>query len=284
MIKKAILFLAVLTLWSCDSFKKEEQKPEAVARVNNSYLYPDDIKGIVPAGTSKEDSIAIIKSFIDRWASKKLLYNAAEVNLSQDKQKEYDNLVKQYKTDLYTKAYIEERVKRSVDTLVTNADIKAYYDSYKDNFRTTETLVRLKYIKLDKDHPKFSTIKSKFLSDNKKDFKTLNDISIQFKSFAFNDSTWVNMNQVYTRLPFITPDNREKYISDGISYQYPDSTDVYMVKVAKVLGKNSISPYEYIKPTLQQLIINSRKLELIKKLEKEITDDAIKNNKYEIYK
>ena len=27
-----------------------------------------------------------------------------------------------------------------------------------------------------------------------------------------------------------------------------------------------------------------RKLELIKKFEKEITDDAIKNNKYEIYK
>ena len=119
---------------------------------------------------------------------------------------------------------------------------------------------------------------------NKKDIKALNDISIQFKSFAFNDSTWVNMNQVYTKLPFITPDNRDKYISDGISYQYPDSTDVYMVKVVRVLGKNSISPYNYIKPTLQQLIINSRKLELIKKLEKEITDDAIKNNKYEIYK
>ncbi|AXG72800.1 hypothetical protein DVK85_00550 [Flavobacterium arcticum] len=284
MIKKAILFLAVLTLWSCDFFKKEEQKPEAVARVNNSYLYPNDIKGIVPIGTSKEDSIAIIKSFIDRWASQKLMYNAAEVNLSQDKQKEFDNLIKQYKTDLYTKAYIEELVKRSVDTLVTDEDIKAYYNSYKDNFRTAETLVRLKYIKLDKDHPKFSVVKSKFLSNNKKDFKALNDISIQFKSFAFNDSTWVNMNQVYTKLPFITPDNRDTYIADGMSYQYPDSTDVYMVKVAKVLSKNSISPYEYIRPTLQQLIINSRKLELIKKLEKEITDDAIKNNKYEIYK
>ncbi|KAF2519488.1 hypothetical protein E0W68_03835 [Flavobacterium salilacus subsp. salilacus] len=283
MIKNAVLFLSVLVFSSCDSFK-EEQKPEAVARVNNSYLYPDDIKGIVPDGTSKEDSIAIVNSFINRWASQKLLYNAAEVNLSEDKQKEYDNLVNQYKIDLYTKAYIEELVKRSVDTLVTDADIKAYYDLHKDNFRTTETLVRLKYIKLDKNHPKFNNIRTKFLSNNKKDIKALNDISIQFKSFAFNDSTWVNMNQVYTKLPFITPDNRDKYIDNAISYQYPDSTDVYMVKVVKVLGKNSISPYGYIKPTLQQLIINSRKLELIKKLEKEITDDAIKNNKYEIYK
>ncbi|QYJ68415.1 hypothetical protein [Flavobacterium litorale] len=284
MIKNAILFLAILCFSSCNYFKEEQKPEQGVARVNNAYLYPEDLKGIVPVGTSREDSIAIIKSFIDRWASQKLLYNAAELNLSQEKQKEYDVLVNQYKVDLYTKAYIEELVKRSVDTLVTDKDIADYYDAYKDNFRTPETLVRLKYIKLDKEHPKFEKIRKKFLSDKKKDFNDLNDISIQFKSFAFNDSTWVDMNQVYTKLPFITPDNRDTYISENISYQYPDSTDVYMVKVVKVLNKNNISPYEYIKPTLKQLIINNRKLELIKKLEKEITDDAIKNKKYEVYK
>lgn len=278
-----MLFLAAFILVSCN-YIKEEQKPEALARVNDAYLYNDAIKGIVPEGTSAEDSVAIIKSFINRWASQKLLYSAAEVNLSEEQQQEYDALVKQYKTDLYTKAYIEELVKRSVDTVVTDADVAGYYNSYKDNFRTIETLVRLKYIKLDKEHPKFNMIKTKFLSDKKKDLKALTDISIQFKSFAFNDSTWVNMNQVYTKLPFINPDNRDKYINNNISYQYPDSTDVYLVKVVKVMDKNSVSPYEYIKPTLVQLIINNRKLELIKKLEKEITDDAIKNNKYEIYK
>ncbi|MBY8963540.1 hypothetical protein KJK34_12325 [Flavobacterium sp. D11R37] len=283
MFKKAVLLLSALAVISCDSFK-EEQKPQAVARVGNSYLYKEDIAGIVPAGTSKEDSIAIIRNFIDRWASKKLLYNAAEVNLSKEKQEEYNTLVRQYKTDLFTKAYIEELVKRSVDTVVTDADVAAYYNSYKDNFRTTETLVRLKYIKVDKEHPKFNTIRSRFLSGNKKDLKALQDMSIQFKSFAFNDTTWVDMNQVYTKLPFITPDNRNKYIGNGISYQYPDSTDVYLVKVSRVLDKNMVSPYEYIRPTLVQLIINNRKLELIKKLEKEITDDAIKNNKYEVYK
>jgi hypothetical protein len=122
------------------------------------------------------------------------------------------------------------------------------------------------------------------LSGNKKDLKALNDMSIQFKSFAFNDTTWVDMNQVYRKLPFINPDNRNKYISSGISYEYPDSTGVYLVKVARVLDRNEVTPFEYLRPTLEQLIINNRKLELIKKFEKEITDDAIKNSKYEIYK
>ncbi|MHA3786588.1 hypothetical protein ACX0HA_00145 [Flavobacterium hauense] len=283
MIKNALLLLLVLGMSSCSFFKKEK-KPQAVARVGEEYLDASELKGLVPAGTSKEDSIAIVKSFIDRWASQKLLYNAAQVNLSKEKQAEYAKLIRQYEVDLYTGGYLEEVVKQSVDTVVTQSELAAYYNGNKENFKTTGTLVKLKYIKLAKDHPKFNAIKSRFLSGNKKDLKALNDMSIQFKSYAFNDTTWVDMNQVYTKLPFITPDNRDKYISSSMSYQYPDSVDVYIVKVARVLEKNQVSPFEYIKPTLQQLIINNRKLELIKKFQKEITDDAIKNDKYEIYK
>lgn len=285
MLRRVILLFAAFSLASCNFFKEEEKPHEdAIARVNNNYLYPEDLKGIVPEGTSKEDSTAIIKSFIDRWASRKLLYNAAELNLSEEKQNEYNELIKQYKTDLFTKAYMEELVKRSVDTAITEEEVAKYYKDFKNNFKTTGTLVRLRYIKLDSEHPKFKKIKDKFVKGDKKDLKSLSDIAIQFKSYAFNDTTWVDMNQVYIKLPFITPDNRDKYISEGISYQYPDSTDVYLVKVNSVLNKNEVSPYEYIKPTLEQLIINNRKLELIKKFEKDITDDAIKNNKYEIYK
>ncbi|MDV6167860.1 peptidylprolyl isomerase [Flavobacterium sp. DG1-102-2] len=282
MIKKAVQFLLVLCVCSCNL--KKEQKPHAVARVDEEYLDISELKGIVPEGTSKEDSIAIVNNFIDRWASQKLLYNAAQVNLSKDKQAEYAKLIRQYEIDLYTGAYLEEVVKRSVDTVVTNEELASYYKANKENFKTTGALVRLKYVRVAKDHPKLALVKSRFLSGNKKDIKALNDMAIQFKSYAFNDTTWVDMNQIYSKLPFITPENRDKYVSGSMAYQYPDSTDVYIVKVSRVLEKNQISPFEYIKPTLQQLIINNRKLELIKKFQKEITDDAIKNNTYEVYK
>jgi hypothetical protein len=283
MLRRGIFIILLAFAASCGYFK-EEAKPQSVARVNDSYLFQSDLADLVPAGTSKADSIAIIRSYIDRWATQKLLYDAAELNLSEDKQEEYDKLVRQYQVDLYTKAYIEELVKQRVDTAINNEDLVKYYNANKENFRTTGMLVRLKYIHLAPGNPKFGAIRSRFLSGNKKDLKALNDMSIQFKSFAFNDTTWVDMNQVYRKLPFINPDNRNKYISSGISYEYPDSTGVYLVKVARVLDRNEVTPFEYLRPTLEQLIINNRKLELIKKFEKEITDDAIKNSKYEIYK
>ena len=283
MIKKGILLLLALSAVSCSYFKGEE-KPGAVARVNEEYLEADALNGIVPPGTPKEDSIAIVKAFIDRWATQKLLYDAAQVNLSSDKQAEFSRLVRQYEIDLYTGAYLEELVKRSVDTLITEEELDVYYNANKENFRTTGMLVRLKYIRLAKDHPKFDQVRSRFVGGGKKNMDVLDKMAIQFKSYAFNDTTWVDMNQVYTKLPFITPDNRDKYIGPNMSYQYPDSTDVYLVKVSRVIDRNQVAPFEYIRPTIEQLIINNRKLELIKKFQKEITDDAIKNKKYEVYK
>ena len=80
---------------------------------------------------------------------------------------EFDELIKQYKIDLYTKAYIEEIVKRTVDTVVTDLELKSYYNQNKENFRTNGTLVRLRYINLKKDNPKYETIKSKFFDFRK---------------------------------------------------------------------------------------------------------------------
>ena len=59
---------------------------------------------------------------------------------------------------------------------------------------------------------------------------------------------------------------------------------MYLVKIVNVVNKNQVSPYEYLQPTLKQVILNKRKVELIKKIEKEITDDAIKDKEYEIFK
>ena len=268
---------------SCNYFKPQ-QKLQSIARVGKSYLYKNDIATLVPAGTSKEDSVLLVRDFIDRWASQKLLIDAAERNLSDSKKAAYNALIKQYKVDLYTRAYIEDVVKNTVDTVVSELELKNYYNENKENFKTNGSLVRLRFVNLSKENPRFETIRSKFFDYSKNDKSFWKTYALQCKSFAMNDTVWVDMSQVYTKLPFITPDNREEYIIAGKRIEKNDKNDVYLVKITNVIDKNQISPFEYIKPTLKEVLLNKRKLELIKKFEKDITNDAIKNNDYEIYK
>jgi hypothetical protein len=283
MLKMLPVLLLTLFIISCNR-STDDAASQAVARVNDSYLMRDSIVGIVPPGSSKEDSVLFVRSFIDRWARQKLLLKGAEVNLNKTKKAGLDLLVRQYKNDLYTKAYIEDLVTANVDSLISDYELKAYYQENKLNFLTNGTLVRLRYIHLQKDNPRLENIRNRFFDFRKSGRKFWENYALQFKSFAFNDSVWVDIGQVYSRLPFINPNNRDHFIVPGRSIQQPDSTDVYLVKILGVIQPNQVSPFEYLKPTLREVILNRRKLALIKKFEKEITDDALKNKTYEIYK
>ena len=279
---KSYLFMIVF-LVAC-SKSSQNNNSEAIARVNDNYLYRSDLENLVPPGSSKKDSVAIVKDFITRWAMQQLLMNKAEKNISKSKQQELDELISQYKNDLYTKSYLEELVMTKIDTVISNEEIEKYYNEHKNNFKTTEPLVKLRYINLIKGNVKFATINSKFLNFSKKDKLDLQKLAIQFKNYAFNDSIWVDINQVYEKLPFINQENKDKFVSAGIAYQYTDSNLVWMVKVKDVVEKDNVAPLQYIQPTIKQIILNNRKTDLINKIQTEITNDAIKDNDFEIFK
>ncbi len=274
---------SLLLLLSC-SKENNKNKADAIARVNNEYLYPSDLENLVPAGTPKKDSIAIVKDFINRWATQQLLMDNANKNISKSKQIELDGLINQYKIDLYSKAYLEQLVVTKIDTVITNEEIERYYNANKNNFKANSPLVKLRYINLVKGNNKLASISAKFSSFQAKDKKDLKNLAIQFKDYAFNDSIWVDIDQVYERLSFVNQDNMAKFIDVGISYQYADSTSIWLVKVKDMVQKNSIVPLSYISPTIKQIILNKRKTDLINKIQTEITNDAIKDNDFEIFK
>jgi hypothetical protein len=277
------VFSVLLLFASCN---KENNKNEgdAIARVNNEYLYPSDLENLVPSGTSKKDSIAIVNDFIKRWATQQLLMNNANKNIGKSKQIELDELINQYKIDLYSKAYLEQLVITKIDTVITKEEIEKYYNTNKNNFKANSPLVKLRYINLVKGNNKLANINAKFSSFKSKDKKELKSLAIQFKDYAFNDSIWVDIDQVYERLPFVNQDNMAKFIDEGISYQYADSTSIWLVKVRDMVQKNEVVPFSYISPTIKQIILNKRKTDLINKIQTEITNDAIKDNDFEIFK
>jgi len=81
----------------------------------------------------------------------------------------------------------------------------------------------------------------------------------------------------------VNVDNKKQLLKKSNFLQLKDSLDLYLMQINDVLFQNDYAPLEYVKPTIDQIVINKRKLELIKQLEKDITKDAIKNNQFEIY-
>ncbi len=282
-LKKTILTLVLIaTLWSCNFFKKTDDRLP-VARVNDTYLYYDDIKNLVSEDISVEDSTLLVQNFINRWATQQLLVDGAMRNLSEAKQDAFNKLVVQYKNDLFTKAYIEALVKRSIDTAITKEEAETYYNKNKEVFKLNEELVKFRYLHVDENIIDFKTIESKFKRFNFDDRKELDSISIQFKSYSLNDSIWIKVSQVIDKIPALNPENKNQLLKKSNFLQLKDSLGVYLMQINDVLLRNDTAPLEYVKSTIEQIVINKRKLELIRELEKDITKDAIKNKQFEIY-
>lgn len=277
-----IILLLLVAVTSCKFFKETDDRIR-VARVNDTYLYYDDIKDLVTEGTSKEDSTLLVQNFIKRWATQQLLVDGAKLNLSQSQQDAFDKLVVQYKNDLYTKAYIEALVERNIDSTVTQEEAEEYYNANKDVFKLNEELIKFRYIHVNQNIIDFKNIEQKFKRFNNEDKKQLDSISIQFKSYSLNDSIWIKVSQVINKIPVINAENKNELLKKSNFVQLKDSLGVYLMQINDVLLRNDTAPLEYVKPTIDQIVINKRKLELIKELEKDITKDAIKNNQFEIY-
>lgn len=269
-------------LVSCDYFKQANEQ-DTIARVNDSYLYKTDIKKLISENTSPEDSTLIVNNYITRWATQQLLIDQAKINLTAEKLEQFDKLVQEYKTDLLTEAYKNVIVDKELDSVITEQEYQSYYNENKENFKQRDLLVKLRYVQLPLNYEGLSSVKEKLNRYNEKDRKSLNSQDYQFVTSNFNDSVWIKKDVLLHVLP-VLKGNNEQVLKKSNFAQLQDSLGVYLVKIENVLNPNDTAPLSYIKPTLKQIILNKRKLELIKKLETDITKDAIETNNFEIYK
>ncbi len=276
-----ILILCLLCT-SCDFFKKTDNR-KPIAKVNESYLYKEDVEDVVPDGASKEDSILMVNAYINRWARQLLLMDGALVNLSEDKQNEFSRLVEQYKNDLYTKAYLEGLVKKNIDTAVQQNEAKVFYEANKESFKLNDDLLQFRYLSLPLNPINLDTIKARFKRFETKDKRYLDSISVQFRSYSLNDSIWIKYSQVAEKIPIVNMENKNQLLKKTNYLQLKDSLNLYLMQVIDIRVQNDYAPLEYVNTSIQQIVINKRKLELIKQLENDITKDAIKNNKFKIY-
>ncbi|WP_054559185.1 hypothetical protein [Croceitalea dokdonensis] len=278
-----LLLGLVLFIWSCDSFIKDVKEVAPLARVGEAYLYPDELKPYLADGLSPQDSAAFTVNFINNWASKQLLLSKSKINLPEDKLRKFDQLVEDYRTELYTRAYLEALVLAANDTAMTTTELRRFYDDNKDNFKLNEKLVQLRFVVLPNQFLNKNEIVQRLRNLKEEDRSYLDSIAVQFKKIHLKDSAWVSAKELMLEAPAITQSNQDRYLKKSQFFELQDSLGVYLGKVHNVLEVNDIAPFDYSLPEIKRIIINSRRLSYIKKLETEIIDEAIKSNEFEIY-
>ena len=281
--KKFATFLFLISLLtSCNYLQvqeKESTSSNIVAIVNTEKLFKEDLKDILPNNISKQDSIVLVKGFINDWAIKQLLLLKAETNSSLEDVEEINTLVKDYKESLLINSYKERLIKQQLDTIINDDEVAVFFEANKENFKLNEELIKIKYLHFDKNIINKKEFKNLFESNDIDDLEELEKQQLSFKFYQFNDSIWTQLDKVLLKLPF----SKENLLKKTKLLQKQDSLGLYLVAIKDVLVRNDTAPLSYIKPTIKQMILHRRKIQLIRDIEKILVKDATKNNNFKVY-
>lgn len=273
--------LLFFLFFSCDNYFKNQSNID-VARVEDEYLTQNQIEGIFENSTNFADSTMVLNNYINNWAANKLLIQRALVNLTEENQNRIQALVDDYKRDILINSYIDALVNENMNLEVTSYALDSLYDNYKETFKLTEDLFKIRFIYVSNLNPDISLFKKKLRRFNTDDARYLDSLSFQFNRFSLNDSIWKNKNEVFYQLPNLKKLN--KYMLKKPNFiEIKDSLGLYLINIKDVLKANQYAPLEYVSETLKRMVINKRKLVFIDQLRKDITKDAIKNKSFEIY-
>lgn len=278
-----LLISLIPLISSCDAYINRSGNNDPIARVGDSYLYWDEIATSLSDNLQGEDSASLVTNYINQWATRQILLEKAKINLSEEKLSEFEQMVSEYRTDLYTRAYKEALVNQVNDTLLTENELETFYEAEKENFRLKEKIVRLRFIELPLQFLNKDEVIESLKRFEEQDFIYLDSIGVQFKKLNFNDSLWVPSTRVIEEIPPLTLENEGQYLKNSQFFELEDAMGVYLTKVIEVLDANEIAPFAYVKPSIIQILLNRRKLDYIRKLETEIIDEATQKKEFEVF-
>ena len=278
--KRFILIILILfSSLSCDNLANNNSN-DLVARAGGNFLYTNDL----PVFESKDDSLRKFSNFIESWAKEKVLYDLSLVNLSQSKKNQIDQLVDNYKIDLYINSYKDLIVNTRIDSIVTDAQIDSFYNLNNKSFKLNENLVKYRYVKVPNDNINLNRIRSNIIRISNEDRQFLDSLNFQFADLKLNDSIWFTERDLISSIEFINQQNKFRYLIKNRLFTIEDFQYVNFFIVKDILKSGNIPPISYLYERIKSTIINQRKLNLLQNLNKEILNDALKSKKYEIYK
>lgn len=286
----SLSLLAVIALSGCEFIKmKNEQTANsgdrvAVARVENAYLYKDELADILTPATTKQDSIERAETYINSWIRKQLLIQEAgkKININEA---EVERKILDYRFSLIAYEYQSYYIKQNLDTSLSAADIETYYTQNIDNFVLKQNIVQAVFVKVPKTAPRTNRIKDLMLSQKDKDQSELRSYCLSFSTaYHLSDSAWIVFDELVKNSPLAEIPNKIQFLKANRYYETSDDSYLYFLKVAKYRISDNISPLEFVKDDIRNIILNKRKVELAKKLEDEVYNKAVSSRKFEVYK
>jgi hypothetical protein len=279
-LRKTILFILVV-LSACSNLFKSDGDDRIIARANDKKLRISELAEKIPDGLSERDSITLAENYISKWIQNEILTQKAKESLKSDEQ-DFTKQLDEYRNSLLLFTLEQKLVSQYLDTVISEADIEAYYTENRSQFELKGNIVKFDFVKINKRSRHIREFRNLLKSDNPDNMVKLAEYAEKNATDYWFAREWVSFNDLLDEMP-LEVDNQALFLRRTTYAEAEDSLFIYIVRINDYKTADSISPLEFEKDKIRNIILNARKIEIIDKKRQEIIDQAFKDDKAKIY-
>ncbi len=279
--KFVCIIIAALLVCSCTLYDSVT-KGEKVAQIGRAALYKTDIEKFIPKGLAKQDSIALVRQYIDSWAIRQLMLQKAEEQLPKQ-DKDVAQLLEDYRVQLLVFRYENKFVEERLDTLVSLQEREEYYNTHPESFVGRNGVFKGSLVKMQNSSPNLQVMMKLAQGREIEELEELEQLAYNsaYKYSNYNHN-WVDLNIVAKETGAPLEELQQLMAKNKGVVEVKDTVYTNILQVLDYVAPGELTPFEYNSEKIKEIIISRRKQELLSNLQRDILNDALNNNKLKI--
>ncbi len=251
-----------------------------LARVYSQELYLSELKDMIPPQLSPEDSLEMLEAFVNRWVREAVLMEEAERAIPKDLN--IDKLVRDYRASLIRHNYEKRLVEQKLDSVVTPAEVQAFYQQSKEQFRLEEPVLRCHFIKAPLSAPRLQEADVWWATRDSVSWEKLKMWAQRYAHVALlADSSWYKYSEIVASLPpdmvhEDDPSRNEAFVRDEEGYRY-------YFRLLEWYPAGEIPPVAYVRDKVIRTILHRRKQKLLDEVREQMYQKALRHNDVQIF-
>ena len=279
MVRNLFFLLIILFVSSCEFLDGNTTDDKiALARVDNNYLYIEDI--IFPS--LQNDSSLIIETQTNQWIRNQLLLKLAYetvINVNN-----VENQVLQYKNNLILFEYEKIMYQNNIDFLVSDEELNTYYENNIKDFVLPFDLVKALYAKIPVDAPDIGSFRKIIKEYPDSDINEIRSYCFRFAEKSFlEDTIWVKLDEIILNNPLLLINDKSQFLKRNTYVENVDKNHYFFLKILDKRLIGETSPLSFESNVINAIILNKRKQKLFDKLRDSIFVNSKKGIDYEIF-
>lgn len=253
-------------------------------RVGDAVLYKEEIEAQIPKGTLSQDSAHIAEKIINDWTLQQVMLKKAKENTAVSASA-FEKQIEEYKNSLILYDYQNRVLSQRLDTVVSADEIAAYYQQNMPQFYLKSNIVRVRFVKLRKDHRLADKIKKAVFSPALSDEDML-QLAKWCRQAADNyyleEEQWLYFNDLLREVPIQTY-NQENFLKDNRNIEISAGDAVYYVRIVDFKVRDMVSPLNFETERIRQILLNHRRQVFLQTMQQDLMREAEENHwiKYE---